>query len=623
MIARIGLAALLLLAGTGAPAFAQTAPAVTYRVSFPAPEHHWLEVDVVFPALGSTPLRARMSRSSPGRYAIHEFAKNVFAFNAFDGQGRPLKATRPDADEWLVSGHDGSVRVVYRLFGDHADGTYMGVDTTHAHLNMPATFMWAPGLEMRPIDITFVPAPKSPWKVATQLYPTSSPFRFTAPNLQYFMDSPTELSDFVLSTFRVDTSTFRVAVHGDGSQSDVDAYAKSIERIVREERAVFGEFPEFEPGYYTFLLDLVSWAEGDAMEHRNSTYISIPGLSLRTPQGRARLDAVAHEFFHVWNVERIRSVGLEPFDFTRQNVTCCLWLGEGFTQYYEGLFLARAGFAGGISLSYASTVMNLSARTVRSAVEMSEHGPFEDGAVANDVNDRGRTYISYYTFGAALALALDFSLREMSGGKLSLDDYMRRLWQNFGRPPDKRPGYVARPYTVADLRAELASLTGNRPFADEFFDRYIEGRDVANYARLLDLAGFVVRPFAPERGWIGSVGVEEDAGGLLVGGSGPPESRALPQFGSPVYDAGLDAGDDITSIDGRPATSAAWIAIGQKKPGETVTFAVRRRGGASFTAAVPVKADPRVQIVQLESTGGTLTAAQRAFRQAWLGSKVQ
>src|SRR5690242_15803448 len=159
------LAALMFVAATAAPAFAQNGPAVTYRVSFPAPEHHWLEVEVVFPGLGSTPLRARMSRSSPGRYAVHEFAKNVFAFDAFDGQGRPLKPSRPDADEWLVSGHDGSVRVVYRIFGDYADGTYMAVDTTHAHLNMPATFLWAIGLETRPIDITFAPPAGSGWKV--------------------------------------------------------------------------------------------------------------------------------------------------------------------------------------------------------------------------------------------------------------------------------------------------------------------------------------------------------------------------------------------------------------------------------------------------------------------------
>ena len=173
----------------------QDLPAIAYRVSFPAPEHHWLEVEVTFRAIGTAPLRARMSRSSPGRYAVHEFAKNVFFAEAFDGTNRALAIARPDADEWQVSGHDGTVRLVYRIFGDHADGTYMGVDTTHAHLNMPATFMWAIGLEMRPIRVTFVLPAGSAWKAATQLYPTPAPLEFTAPNLQYFMDSPIELSD--------------------------------------------------------------------------------------------------------------------------------------------------------------------------------------------------------------------------------------------------------------------------------------------------------------------------------------------------------------------------------------------------------------------------------------------
>ena len=163
------------------------------------------------------------------------------------------------------------------------------------------------------------------------------------------MDSPTELSAFVDATFAVASADgtprlFRVVAHGGGDRKDVEALAAMIERLVREQEAVFGELPVFEPGTYTFLLDYMPWVTADAMEHRNSTFITQPGLSLATPEGRRRaLDAISHEFFHVWNVERIRPAGLEPFDFTRANVTCCLWLAEGFTQYYGPLLLARAG----------------------------------------------------------------------------------------------------------------------------------------------------------------------------------------------------------------------------------------------------------------------------------------
>ena len=129
------------------PAFAQ-AP-VTYRVSFPAPEHHYAQIEVTFPNVPAGTLEARMSRSSPGRYALHEYAKNVFELQAFDGKGKVLPATRPNPYQWDVAGHDGTVRIVYKIYGDHVDGTYLGIDPSHAHMNMPATLMWARGLDER------------------------------------------------------------------------------------------------------------------------------------------------------------------------------------------------------------------------------------------------------------------------------------------------------------------------------------------------------------------------------------------------------------------------------------------------------------------------------------------
>src|ERR1700733_9678547 len=223
---------------------AQVAPAprpvgatpIEYRISFPEPEHHWLQVEMTVVGLGPHPLEARMSRSSPGRYAIAEFAKNVFWVEAYDGKGKALAFTRPNVDEWDVAGHDGTVRLVYKLFGDHADSTYLGVDTTHAHLNMPATFMWPVGHDLDPVRFTFVPPAGLNWKIATQLYPTADPWTFTAPNLQYYMDSPTELSNFLVSEFTVPNADgrpahFRVVVHGQAQQADVDAYAKLVERL--------------------------------------------------------------------------------------------------------------------------------------------------------------------------------------------------------------------------------------------------------------------------------------------------------------------------------------------------------------------------------------------------------
>ena len=188
------------------PAFAQ-AP-VTYRVSFPAPQHHYADVEMLLSDLPGGALELRMSRSSPGRYALHEFAKNVFDVRAFDASGKELSMVRPNPHQWTVPEHQGRVRVVYRVFGNRVDGTYLGIDASHAHMNMPATLMWARGFESRPARVRLEQPAGRKWRVATQLFPTQDPLIFTAPNVHYLLDSPTEFSGFGLQISR---STWQVA----------------------------------------------------------------------------------------------------------------------------------------------------------------------------------------------------------------------------------------------------------------------------------------------------------------------------------------------------------------------------------------------------------------------------
>jgi predicted metalloprotease with PDZ domain len=604
------------------PAFAQ-AP-VTYRVSFPAPEHHYVQIEVTFSNLPAGTLEARMSRSSPGRYALHEYAKNVFELQAFDGKGKLLATSRPSPYQWDVAGHDGTVRIVYKIYGDHVDGTYLGIDPSHAHMNMPATLMWARGLDRRPVRIAFEPPKGLGWVAATQLFPTDDPWTFTAPNLQYLMDSPTELSAQTIRTFTVRGAdgkevTIRAAIHHDAGDAEVNEYVAGAQKIVREHAAVFGEFPDFEPGYYTFLGDYVPWGGGDGMEHRNSTVVAAP-VSLRTPGMVADvLDTVSHEFFHAWNVERIRPKTLEPFNFEEANISGELWLAEGFTQYYGNLVMARTGLsnrdveAAGLARA-AISVINNPGRQFRSAVEMSQMAPFTDAARAVDKTNFSTTFISYYTYGSAVALALDLSLRDRSNGKISLDDYMRAMWRVHGKPGGPEPGLVAKPYTLADARARLAEVSGDRAFADEFFDKYVEGREVADYARLLLRAGFVFRKRSPGAAWIGPPN--------LVDGSGTI-NNLLP-WGSPAFDAGLDQGDMIVDVDGKAmGAGVLQTAVKAGKPGDRLTLTFKRRGGATGTTTVTLKEDPALEVVTVESTGGTLTPEQKAFREAWLGSKAK
>src|SRR6185295_10441996 len=319
----------------------EAAAPVSYRFSFPEPQHRWMQVEASFTDLGSAPLELRMSRSSPGRYSLHDFAKNVYDVHAFAAGGSELPATRPDPYGWSVDGHGGSVTVKYKVYGDRVDGTYLAVDETHAHINMPAAIMWARGLDDRPVSVTFAQPAGRRWRVATQLHAGASPLEFTAPNLQYLMDSPSEFGPVVIRQFTVGPRTFRFSAHHNGSDAELDAYVKDVEKIVRQEGEIYGEYPEYEPGAYTFLADYLPWASGDGMEHRNSTVITSAG-SIASARGDL-LDTVAHEFFHCWNVERIRPKGLEPFDFDRANISGELWLAEGFTQYYGPIALQRAG----------------------------------------------------------------------------------------------------------------------------------------------------------------------------------------------------------------------------------------------------------------------------------------
>jgi len=593
---------------------------VGYRLSFPEPEHRWMRVEVTFDDLPAGPLELRMSRSSPGRYAVHEFAKNVFDVRVTSAAGAALAVTRPSPHQWTVADHAGSVRVTYRIFGDRVDGTYLAIDSTHAHINMPAALMWARGLEQRPATIRFEPPQGTAWRVGTQLLPGADALSFTAPNFQYLMDSPTELSAFGLRTFTVDSRpgapVFRLAVHHTGTDAELDAFAADVERVVREARHVYGEYPAFEGNTYTFIADYVPWASGDGMEHRNSTVLT-SASSIRSDRG-GLLDTISHEFFHAWNAERIRPRSLEPFNFADANISGELWLAEGFTSYYGPLVLLRAGltqlddFVAEMT-DVIDTVRNSPARAVRSAEDMSRLAPFVDAAVTVDRTSFDNTYISYYTWGAAIALGLDLSLRDRSRGKVTLDDFMRALWQRHGRPGGTAPGLVDNPYTMADLQATLASVSGDAAFAGDFFARFIQGREVVEYERLLGRAGLVLRPASPGRAFAGELRLQDAQGRARV-------VSAVP-FGSPAYEAGLERDDVILAIGGTTLEGAADIerAIGQRTPGEAVPIVFERRG-QRVSATLRLVADPRLELVTAEQAGRQLTAEQRRFRDAWLSS---
>ena len=605
-----------------APPAAAQAP-VEYRFSFPEPEHRWMQVDISFADLPPGPLELRMSRSSPGRYAVHEFAKNVIEVGATDPAGQRLDVQRPNPHQWTIPVHRGSVRVSYRIYGDRIDGTYLAIDSTHAHINMPAAVMWARGLEERAATLRFnVPAGSS-WRVATQLMPGGDPFTFTAPNLQYLMDSPTEVSAHAVRAVTPPGTAagiaVRLAVHHSGTDAELDAFAADVQRIVAEARHVFGEYPQFEGNAYTFIADYLPWASGDGMEHRNSTILT-SASSIRANR-LGLLDTVSHEFFHAWNVERIRPRSLEPFNFTDANISGELWLAEGFTSYYGPLVMVRAGLTTADDLademtSVINTVRNSPGRQLRSAEEMSRMAPFVDAATAIDRTAFDNTFISYYTWGEAIGLGLDLTLRDRTGGRTTLDDFMRALWVRHGRAGGSKPGYVDMPYTMADLQAALAAVSGDAAFAEQFFSRYIQGRDVVDYDALLGRFGFVVQPAAPADAFAGQFRLQEVQ-------SRPRVVSAVP-FGSPAYAAGLERDDLVLAVGGTEVRTVEDFeqAIRQRRPGDEVPLVFERRG-ARISAVMKLAADPRVVVSTAERAGRVLSDQQRRLRDGWLSSAAR
>ncbi len=579
---------------------------VRYSVSFPNAAHHEAEVRATFTGVRQPVLEVLISRSSPGRYSLHEFPKQVYNLKATDGQGHALTVTQPFDYQWNVSGHKGTVVVEYTVFGDRADGTFDGIDTTHAHLNMPATFAYAHGFEKTPVSIQFAIPEGSNWKVATQLAPHPDG-TWTAPFMDRMMDSPVELSDLTMVEWKTGNSQFRMALHHKGSADEAAAYAKVIASVTAEEEGVWGAFPQYDNGNYTFLLDYLPYVNGDGMEHRNSTVIAAT-RDLKDAASQL-IGTVAHEFFHSWNVKRIRPKSLEPFDYENPNMSGELWFAEGFTNYYGPLSLKRAGLQSIERFTRSmggavSSVMTAPGRQIFNVVDMSRHAVFFDGGASNDPTNTANIFISYYTYGQAIALGTDLAIRAQFPGK-SLDDWMRAMWKEH---PDSQ-----KPYTLDDLQQTLASVT-SKEFAAQIFTNHVYGKEPMDYEKLLARAGILLRKVSTPAVWTG-------AQGLTFSDRGADITATL--RGSPLYNAGLDRGDRIVEWDGKSIKTQAELntLLDTYKPGDHIKLQVESRAGKK-DVDVELAGPPGYELEPYEMAGKELTPEMKAFRDAWLSSKA-
>jgi predicted metalloprotease with PDZ domain len=522
---------LVALAAAHARAQDTAAPAyrIAYTLSMPDPASHLFEVRVEVRGLaGAGHVDFQMPRWSPGRYAVFDFAKNVQEAwasypcppNAKCERAR-LPSERLDTQTWRVAaqGEDG-VDFLYKVFADDLSGTFSQFDARHANFNGGSVFVYVAGHKHDPVSLK-IEAPKG-WKIinAQSKGTDQSEFRFA--NYDLLIDTPTEVApDFNVETFEVSGKTYRVVVHSFGDEGGRRAeLAKQVERVVRAEVALMPE-PDYEQ--YTFLFHFDPTARrGDGMEHLNSTQIveTAALVDARTLDGA--VGTAAHEFFHVWNVKRLRPAGLGPWDFTRPVVTRGLWIAEGFTNYYGKLAQRRAGLWDDEQLFRAYAVAiggieNQPGVRLTSAVESSLLAPFIDRASHDQKTNVANTLVSYYPKGETVAVALDLIIRGRSRGRASLDDVMRRAYSKFYLESPNDSYYLkGRAYTVEEFERLASEVTGLD--LSDFFRRHVHGTEPLPYEEALAYVG--LRLTRTPEGARTSYRIEKDD-------KATPEARAL------------------------------------------------------------------------------------------------
>jgi predicted metalloprotease with PDZ domain len=521
---------------------------------------------------------------------------------------------RVDTQTWRVQANGANeLTLFYKVFADDLSGTFSQLDRRHGNYNGHSVFMYVVGHKPDPVALRIVP-PEG-WKAVNGYTKREGQLEWEFPNYDVMADAPTEIApDFKVHTFELEGKTYRVVVHSFGDEGGRrDALVRDVEKVVRAETAMMGT-PEFEG--YTFLFHFDPTARrGDGMEHLTSTQIIETGALANRGVYDGAVGTAAHEFFHVWNVKRLRPAGLGPWDFTRPVETRGLWLAEGFTNYYGTLFLRRAGIIGDEQLlsDYANTISgieNAPGSRLMSAEESSLLAPFLDRGASEQRTNLGNTSVSYYPKGETLGLVLDLLIRGRTRGRVSLDDVMRRMYEEF---------YVKSPTTTYYLRGRaytneefvrVASEVAGFDLSD-FFARHIRGVEPPPYAEALAAVGL---RFAR---------VEERQpfnAGLTLDPRDSQPHIAVVQNGSPAEAAGIRQGDLLVSVGASTVTNDNWRdALNAFKSGERVPVTLKR-GRETISTTLTLPAAPERHSYRIEKDEKASPEA-RALRDAWLTGK--
>jgi predicted metalloprotease with PDZ domain len=561
-----------------------SAPTLRYSLRIADIPGKRLEVRIAVPSAPGEPLRLRMPAWIPGSYLIREFAGHVVGVTAQAG-GRAVAVHKEDKATWRVTARAGeSLEIAYQVYAPELSVRTNDVSDDHAFVSPGATFMAVEGLEGVPATLR-VEAPAG-WHAAVALEPVArSADTFYVPDYETLVDSPLEIGPHDVHVFEVQGRRHEVVCHGDGNL-DVPRFLGDVRRIVEAEAALFGELPYRR---YLFIVHLTHDRSG-GLEHAQCCAVAWPKLKFRPEKEYRRfLTLVAHEFFHLWNVKRIRPAALVGADLAQETYTRLLWVFEGITSYYDELIPLRAGlFAPRDFFELLCERIVAEASRPGRAVQSLAESSFDTWIkLYRPTPDSLNSQVSYYERGELVALLLDLLLRHASADERSLDDVMRALYSELGRS--------GRGLEEDALPTLVHTVTGVD--VSEFLREHIETTVPLRFDAALAHVGLRLQPkprdpAQPESGWLG----------LRMENGESPNRVAAVLLGGPAHAGGLTAGDEIVALNGHRVGSNFKEQIELFRPGETATWAAFRRDRlAQGTVIFGRDPNPPLEIIAVES----------------------
>ena len=575
---------------------AQTAEPIRYTLSFPAPHTHYVEVRAVVPTEGQPAVDLMMAVWTPGSYLVREYARHVERVTASDPGGAALEVTKTHKNRWRVS-TDGAaeVTVAYRVYGREMSVRTNWIEADFAMLNGAPTFLTLVDDGPRPHEVTIEPA--DDWRQSiTSLPDNGGAHHYVAADFDTLVDSPFLVGNPEVYEFDVAGVPHYLVNQGEAGVFDGPRAARDLEIMAREHARLWGTVP-FEK--YVFFNMLVEAAGG--LEHKNSTILMGSRFLTRTRNAyRNWLELASHEYFHTWNVKRLRPEALGPFDYEAENYTRSLWVVEGITDYYANLVLVRAGLTSPAEYitALAGQIESLQGTPGR-LVQSVEEASFDAWIKyyrqdENSIN----TQVSYYTKGHVLGFLLDGAVRAATGHERSLDDVMRLAYERYSGE---------RGYTPEQFRQVTEEVAGTS--LEEFWQTNVENPGEVAYDEALGTFGL---RFGSDRGvdgqpWLG-INTRNDGGRLVV-------SRVFRD--GPAWHGGLNVDDEILDIDAIRVTSDGLDArLRQHEPGDQVSVLVARRGELRRQDVTLGDRPPRAWRLELDDAADS---EQQAHRMNWLG----